>query len=1811
MRPRVTSSPESRVVRRLFTAGLTVFQLYGPAAAEYRLTDQSPAEELSGMGEAPLSLPDSPDPFSFRKNQWDQAREAIEEAERPPAPAASVRPVVSSTEPAPGISIDLPYESGLSISGRKLIAFRMAQTRRRSAKRAGELGELASRNDVEMKQELQVRIRGKVGRKITVNVDFDDTKDDKRDISVVYQGDPEEFVQEAAFGDLTLSLPSTEFVSYSKQLFGVRTKLKYRNAQLMAIGSRTKGTTETRRFNGATKSERRVIRDVDYIKKRYYDIAFNSRTIVAGSEEVWRDDKIPTNNNPPVTETLTVEDAAAPAAAQYAGDFDRLKPGDDYIVDYARGVLQLKRFADGNAVLAIDYAFTDGTRLSDLGTVGLKKVFKTSADQPLSSPPNPAEIGHKRELETFYTLGNIKIVRDNGRGNFILRTVDVNQNDTTVLISTQPASAGDPFQSAGVALAYPSTLEMDFDAGIFNVALASRVADAGLYDVSPISKFNFLTEYSHRLRDFQVRPNVVFGSERVSVNGRLMKAEIDYFFDYGTGLLQFFNEDELDETSQIEVTYEYSPFGGQLGQTLVGTRLELGLIPNKFQAGSTFLYTFAPKSGLVPDVRSTPNSLMVMEADGRITDVTVPFTPLKFTLAAEAAQSRENPNLFGRALLDSMEGIRQEDSAILDLDFWQLGSNASAYAEVTRPASLVLGDESLKLRDVVSPSVSIPENDTLRVLRVDYNLGQKPGPPSSDAEESSVVQSISKVGRDFSKKLYMDIWVEGAGDADDDGLGVDMEVDAGSFNEDADLDTVLDKEDKNKDGTLNDGEDVGFAYDFNFPAQTFPQGAGNARIDTEDLDGDGSLRTSDTKPDPVQPLFKLSDGVTALDRNGIASTITDLKFSGWRFLHVPLDTSLGDFHAIRQVRLTFRAPTTPVVSRTGAIRVGKISFVGNTWEIPTVTGGATMDAAAVNNQDNPDYQSLLGDPRYKEIYGDQANNRTREQALELSFDLPANLPMGSTATTRSVYGLARDFSRHHALKFFYRAPSGSGFGTGETLFLQVGSETDYFQWALPLSSIHVDRWTEESLRMVDVNNDGTPDLLQTTTPGAQMTIVGVPSLTRVGQLKIGVHNPTGGNIPGKVWMNEIHVSGSRRKVGNARRFAANGSWGGAATFGGVFRSVDRNFQTLTSPIVNQDREESSANANLTRWKFMPLSGSVSHRKTLTPAALRTGESGFVSVLSEGREESLHSQGGGQLLLPNFPALGFNADRTITESTDREERKDRNTYSGSLDYAVPLHPDFLPGKVLTLKPLPDSIYLKYSRTNFFLSFFPERLARQVAASTTIDTQQSALFSNARTMEFTDDWSGRMGFTPWPGFSLTPTYGQKRVREERRFDEAELVFAPQFSEARAYDKSFNQTQGLAASWRMFRWLDPRITYNLTGTETNGLPSVSSPTAAAAKSLDRTANGDLFLTLAPRDFLPNFKPLRTLNIDNSFRVESADTYENVSNAFKDWRRLRTLHLGKVERKDGRAMYGLLSPLTFENPNTRRKQLTARNTSRFSANWTPLDWLSAPFRLHPLKTINLTGTYTNTDEHTDNTLTLRDVNTVSWPDVVVTVRDTEKIMGLGKWMSGSQVNVRENRKKSEIFKEEFSDTRTNGGDYRFTLLARYDIFLTYSKTAGFTRDLHTGLLKSDNEGLNHSYQVGSKFGNWRITPSAGFRTDLSRDGTGKALQDLDTQTYSILGRFDRSYPSGFRFPFSKKVFGNVNRLTVDARTSFERRASSLNFERDNTDTYSADATGEWEISRNFRFSFGGKISRVKNRAKPEDGLLTLEANSQLVIQF
>jgi hypothetical protein len=61
----------------------------------------------------------------------------------------------------------------------------------------------------------------------------------------------------------------------------------------------------------------------------------------------------------------------------------------------------------GNYLVALSYDFTDGTSMA--------------ANIIIKDPDNKLDIA--TELKTVYEFGNLKIARDNGRGNFLLEII--------------------------------------------------------------------------------------------------------------------------------------------------------------------------------------------------------------------------------------------------------------------------------------------------------------------------------------------------------------------------------------------------------------------------------------------------------------------------------------------------------------------------------------------------------------------------------------------------------------------------------------------------------------------------------------------------------------------------------------------------------------------------------------------------------------------------------------------------------------------------------------------------------------------------------------------------------------------------------------------------------------------------------------------------------------------------------------------------------------------------------------------------------------------------------------------------------------------------------------------------------------------------------------------------------------------------------------------------------------------------------------------------------------------------------------------
>ncbi len=1724
-------------------------------------------------GDELLRYLDQKKAFSYSRDRWLKMRRSVVEGikeERKEGIIASSGIAKPAAEPLPpGLAVELPYESQLFISGRKLIGVSMKST----IYDKPESNRRVNSSSFDMTQELQVRIKGRVGRKINVNVDFDDTRDDKRDISVVYKGDPDEVVQEAAFGDIAMSLPSTEFVGYSRQLFGVKVDTKYKGLRTQGFFSRTKGFSEVKRFSGNTRFERRTISDTSYITLKYYSLR-PAGAIKSGSVIVYRDDLNSTNNaNIAISSSTVLHYLLLPATHVYTGSFDRLVPGQDYTVDYLTGILSFRNKVASNHVIAVH--FDDGSG-------------RTTPEAPLIIKDINNSAQSTTELKTFYSLGNVKIIRDNGRGNFLLKIQDLNGGT--------PADI-----NGGPVPAYPSganflpRLSVDFENGVFNIEQDpfQKVFPDDLYTLGT-HRYNFLTEYRYRIKILNLRPGIVPQSERVTMDGKVLKNNEDYFIDYDAGILTLFNEDRITESTVVDVSYDYAPFGSAGGSTLIGLRSELSLTRDFF-IGSSFIYDFSAKTQAVPDIRTTPSSLAVGEVDARVQNIEIPGTPLKVSLSGEVAQSQQNPNIMGKAIVESMEGIKMEESASLYYESWRYGATPS----FTRYESTDIkwSNEDVYKRDI-STSTEIEKDEKQQILNIDYDLRVH--------DRASIVQSFSTSGLDFSKKQFIEMWVRGnyrAGDPQ-----TFLAVEYGTFNEDVDVDAVTnprpDTEDRNEDGTLNAGEDIG--WNFNEPVPTehgsaTAVGANNGRLDTEDLNGNGILDTFDNTPGAYGP----SDGRTAFDAEGNPHTFVD--WNGWKLLKIPLNiTNAEEWKYIRQVRLTLSAnPAESARSRlVGRVSVASLSTTGNRWDPDVASVGITTVTISAVNNETPGYSPLGTNPDYQSLYGDEGDDedraRKREQALSIKYRVLSSTE-NARAGAKLVYtGRAYDLSNYNNLRLFLHCDP---LTAGDTFFIQAGgSDANYYEYRIPITQDLINRaWSIISIRQAGQSARADHWVIEGGGNGAVTAIVGAPSLQNISQIKVGVYANGGAMTPSdrdrEIWVNEIHVTEARAKTGTAWRANADFTLPGMGRFGALAfgmgrKEIGRDFQTFSAGVYNRDYLEDNGyvdfrGLDLVGITLVPFNAKLNRTRTVTPSVVQN-QNDLLSIYDEGRVTTYQGSFGTSLSLRGYlPNFSGQYTRGITDSQQIRRLEDRETMTGTMDYQNPLR----------FALLPTAVQANYSLSNSYFRVYPS--TRIIDSNAFLDpaaANEYLQIKDYHTLEITESWGMKTPFTPWQGFNFSPAYNVSRIREKNR------DFAP----AIEYPKSLNQDVSANSSLKIFNWMQPTLNYSINTRENYNLTmstqigSIKYP--SETKFIERSSNGEVTWNFQVRD-VTSARSLQSLNFTSSYRIQDSDSYDNVESSFSAvgasadrlWIRgnnLKPLTSGTTE------LYTV-------------KSIVQKDDIRVAGRYNPLEALALPGRLAALKTLTANFTYTGSDEHSYITGTQRDVYTRVWPDLILGMSRWETIAGLEQWVSDTQLNLRHQRKTVETAAVSFSESRSYGADWRFMFIRKYDINFAVTRASNEDRDLILGRISGQGESFAWSTSGGFTRGPWRFSLRYENSQDWHRDALGKLSSQLFTDSYTGQANADMSFPRGLPLPFTRRTLPLTNRFIFNSTVKYVAHRSSLNVERDNNTNYGLSSTGEYEVSQNFRLSMGLAWERFQYKDNPNENYTTIEASSRLTIQF
>ncbi|GAI91314.1 unnamed protein product, partial [marine sediment metagenome] len=246
------------------------------------------------------------------------------------------------------------------------------------------------------------------------------------------------------------------------------------------------------------------------------------------------------------------------------------------------------------------------------------------------------------------------------------------------------------------------------------------------------------------------------------------------------------------------------------------------------------------------------------------------------------------------------------------------------------------------------------------------------------------------------------------------GRGEFLTLDLGVVSEDVDGDTFLDTEDKNNDGKLNPGEDIGIDLGGRLI------GEGNGRLDTEDLDGNGLLDTDEN--------YATYDWIIEPDLR--------IDWTGWRKLIIPLKDAFNWDEVksmVKHLRLLIEGDDI-----SGTLKFALISISGDRWR------NYDIESRSVNSEDDPEYNPFDDEAfldYYEAMYG---NARTAEGKWKKEGALCLILAPEGEGWVQQTFAKAYDYTDYKTLNFWIW-----GDEKEEDFQLRIGSEVrqagDYYQ----------------------------------------------------------------------------------------------------------------------------------------------------------------------------------------------------------------------------------------------------------------------------------------------------------------------------------------------------------------------------------------------------------------------------------------------------------------------------------------------------------------------------------------------------------------------------------------------------------------------------------------------------------------------------------------------------------------------------------------------------------------------------------------------
>ncbi len=870
--------------------------------------------------------------------------------------------------------------------------------------------------DLDMRQQLRVNLDGTIGRKIHVllNHDSEATTDLSNRIQLRYDGDEDEVVQKIEMGNTELSLPGADFLSFRKSqqgLFGAKAIGKFGPLDLTAIASKQEGQTARQSFVGQARSDSLVIRDVDFVKRKYYFIAppESLATETAGvlpvtNFELFLDDQNPTND-------LELQAfryfAYADAAAAKAGDSTAVQPGwfhplrlnVDYTFRPNAGLITLEQPLPADHVLACYFVTASGDSIGNF-PAGIDSTVGTPVPATGLQIIAPSQntlwddtrgfVGVRDfELRNTYFLGARNILRESLEIVIRRRASGAGEQD----LDKQQGSA-DPadnveyvrilgLDNRGITASEPPDLFVDDefadteegtltfknltpfapDSSTVNLRLGADSVSTGrstepgpklldynaaMYSQNPIL-INNQWEYEIQVKYTTPTPtyslnrfNILDGSERVRLNGRLLSRGTDYDIDYELGILTFKTPDANLPDVNIEVDFEFVPLFGQAKESLAGLSGTYNFDPLT-RLSSSWLYYSKATPELRPRLGQEPSRIVVGDVFGQwqknptfMTGLVnaLPFVTSEeaseLSIQGEAAMSLPNPNTKNEIYIDDMEGVEDSRDLTITRALWVPASEPigpdTPELQLNRenvprlPFNWYNPDNVVRRKEVFPELTGQQEGeDFLQVL--EFTVRDEEG-ATDPTRWMGIMRNLSTTGEDFSQKKFLEIWVN-----DFQRRQGKIIFDMGEISEDHYLETAslsttkgrgfLDTEDivpligdalftkdtedfgldnvLGEDGAQIPGDDGNDDFEFerteNPDYRRINNTEDNNFLDTEDLDGDRALDRDNSYFSYVVDLADsvVVDSVFVPNPAVVQDNGQIVPGNGWRLFQIPLD----------------------------------------------------------------------------------------------------------------------------------------------------------------------------------------------------------------------------------------------------------------------------------------------------------------------------------------------------------------------------------------------------------------------------------------------------------------------------------------------------------------------------------------------------------------------------------------------------------------------------------------------------------------------------------------------------------------------------------------------------------------------------------------------------------------------------------------------------------------------------------------------------------------------------------------------------------